>query len=80
MQLMRKNCKLPGDTETDIIYNHDVEEQFPQRKFPNKVLPVVILQDPLPWMTDVCRDRLSKLELDSAAMKDCPSLDEPAIS
>lgn len=78
VQLMRKNCKLPDDeSETDMIYNTDVEDHFPIRKFPNKVLPIVVVQDPLPWMTDVCRDRPGELEIDSVARKGCPSLDEP---
>jgi hypothetical protein len=77
VELMRKNCQLPErDEATDIVYNTGVEEHFPLRNFPNVVLPVIFIQDPLPWMTDVCRDRPSVLELESPQRTDCPTLDE----
>lgn len=57
-QLMQKNCQLKeGDMLTDMIHHVDIEDHFPLRKFPNTVLPIVVVEDPLPWMNNVCRDR-----------------------
>lgn len=77
-QLMRKNCKLPEeDSETNMIYNADMEDHFPLRQFPTTVLPVVLLQDPLPWMMDVCKDRPKELELEDNNSKKCPAVEDP---
>ena len=43
--------------------------------FPSNVLPIVVTQDPYPWMMDVCNDRPLELELsDNGRNTPCPKL------
>ncbi|KAI2514086.1 hypothetical protein MHU86_470 [Fragilaria crotonensis] len=79
-QLMQKNCELKeDDTFTDMIYHVDVENHFPLRTFPNTVLPIVVVEDPLPWMANVCRERPHELELETTLRSNCPALDEAVL-
>jgi hypothetical protein len=79
IQLLRKNCGLPDESETDFVYNPDIEDHFPIRRFPATVLPVILVQDPLPWINDVCKDPPARvLGMDHAtARAQCPSLNIP---
>mmetsp|Transcript_17034 Transcript_17034/g.25785 ORF Transcript_17034/g.25785 Transcript_17034/m.25785 type:complete len:260 (+) Transcript_17034:58-837(+) len=66
-QLMRKNCHA-GHAKSDIFYNsQSYMDHFPMTNLPEATLPVVLIQDPLSWIIDVCRDRPSFLKLDSAS-------------
>lgn len=66
-QLMRKNCHA-GHARSDIFYNsQSYMDHFPMTNLPEATLPVVLMQDPLSWIIDVCRDRPSSLKLDSAS-------------
>lgn len=79
-QLMQKNCQLKeGDTVTDIIHQVDLENHFPLRSFPSTVLPIVVVEDPLPWMAYVCRDRPPVLEFETMLRSKCPSLDQAVL-
>ena len=77
VQLIRKNCILnQRDSATDVVYDSLVEDHFPLRRFPSAVLPIVLVQDPLPWMATICRNRPNVLELETRLQNNCPALDE----
>ena len=79
-QLMQKNCQLKeGDTLTGMIHHVDIEDHFPLRTFPNTVLPIVVVEDPLRWMVNVCLDRPHVLELETTLRSNCPALDESVL-
>jgi hypothetical protein len=77
IQLIRKNCLFTqADSATDVVYDSPVEEHYPLRTFPSNVLPIVLVQDPLPWMTTICRNRPHVLDLETRSQNNCPVLDE----
>ena len=72
-QLMRRNCEIAEGGKSAILMHHsDVEGHFPLLKLPSSVLPVVIVEDPLPWMANICRNRPKGLHLDAVH---CPAME-----
>lgn len=70
IQLLRKNCRASGD----FVFHPKWDNHFPGRDLSNKVLPVVLIRDPYPWMRDICVDRPSELIFEGGRLKHCPKV------
>lgn len=70
IQLLRKNCRASGE----FVFHPKWDDHFPGHDLSNKVLPVVLIRDPYPWMRDLCVDRPSDMIFEGGRIKHCPKV------